>query len=69
MKVESIDITLHVVSLERTMEWYKRILGWKSGCDLKNKQGECIYDSFKRQSEYVIKFTKDEQDRTKIEVL
>ena len=41
MKVETIDITLHVVSLERTMEWYKKILGWKSGCDLKNNQGEC----------------------------
>ena len=26
-------------------------------------------DSFKRQSEYVIKFTKDDQDKTKIEVL
>ena len=43
MKVENIDITLHVSSLERTMEWYKKILGWKSGCDLKNDQGECIF--------------------------
>ena len=25
MKVETVDITLHVVSLERTMEWYESI--------------------------------------------
>ncbi len=43
MKVETIDITLHVTSLEKTMEWYKKILGWKSGCDLKNDQGECLF--------------------------
>jgi catechol 2,3-dioxygenase-like lactoylglutathione lyase family enzyme len=43
MKIKQIDITMHVPSLEKTQEWYKRILGWESGCDLHNEKGECIF--------------------------
>ena len=35
-KIEKIDITLHVTSLEDTFAWYKRVLNWDSGCDLTN---------------------------------
>lgn len=43
MRIIEIDITLHIPSLEKTMEWYADVLGWKYGCDLKNESGECLF--------------------------
>lgn len=43
MEIIQIDITLHVRSVEETMAWYTDVLGWKSGCDLRNDAGECLY--------------------------
>ena len=40
---EKIDINLHVKSLEKTFEWYKKVLNWDFGCDLKNEQNECVF--------------------------
>jgi len=42
-KLEKIDINLHVKSLEETFIWYKRVLGWESGCDQTNDRGECLF--------------------------
>ena len=38
-----IDINLHVQSLEKTFEWYKKNLGWDSGCDFKDSNGKCLF--------------------------
>jgi predicted enzyme related to lactoylglutathione lyase len=43
VRIIEIDITLHVPSLEKTMAWYKDVLGWDAGCDLENEAGECLY--------------------------
>ncbi|MFX0095240.1 MAG: VOC family protein [Candidatus Hodarchaeota archaeon] len=56
MKIDQIDITMHVPSLEKTMKWYKQILGWNSGCDLKNDQGECIFGDVYYSREPLIGF-------------
>lgn len=40
---EKIDINLHVRSLEETFQWYKNTLGWDSGCDLKDADGNCQF--------------------------
>jgi predicted enzyme related to lactoylglutathione lyase len=56
MKIKQIDITMHVPSLENTMEWYKRILGWKSGCDLHNEKGECIFGEVKYSGDPLLGF-------------
>jgi predicted enzyme related to lactoylglutathione lyase len=41
--MEKIDITLHVQSLEETFQWYQQILGWDSGCDLRDADGNCLF--------------------------
>ena len=43
MKIEQMDITLCVPSIEETQEWYRDVLGWDSGCDARNEAGECLY--------------------------
>ncbi len=32
-----------MTSLEDTFAWYKKVLNWDSGCDLRNDQGECLF--------------------------
>lgn len=41
--LEKIDINLHVQSLEDTFAWYKDTLGWSSGCDLEDAEGNCLF--------------------------
>ena len=41
--LEKIDINLNVHSLEETFQWYNTILGWDSGCDLKDAEGNCLF--------------------------
>ncbi|MFX1285055.1 MAG: VOC family protein [Promethearchaeota archaeon] len=43
IRYEKIDVNLHVRSLEKTFEWYKEVLNWESGCDLKNENNECVF--------------------------
>ena len=41
--IKKIDITMHVKSLEKTFKWYHDVLGWNYHCDLKDKNGECLF--------------------------
>jgi len=37
--------TFEVESVDETMEWYKRMLGWKVGKDAFDEQGNCTFGS------------------------
>jgi predicted enzyme related to lactoylglutathione lyase len=67
-KYEKIDINLHVKSLEKTIEWYKDVLAWESGCDLRNKAGECVFGDVHYSYEPFIGFNLCKSDTNVIPV-
>jgi uncharacterized glyoxalase superfamily protein PhnB len=45
MKVSEIEATLSVASIEDTVSWYERVLGWKGHFDVSGEDGKCNYGS------------------------
>lgn len=38
-----VEIILDVISVEETVEWYTRVLGWKGGYDVFDKDNNCLF--------------------------
>ena len=38
-----VEVILDVSSVERTVEWYSRVLGWKGTFDVYDKEGNCLF--------------------------
>jgi predicted enzyme related to lactoylglutathione lyase len=51
--------TFRVESVDETMEWYKRTLGWKVGKDAFDKEGNCTFGSVIYGRGQAINFTCD----------
>ena len=45
IRYESLQLTLSVPSLEATMDWYERVLGWARVCHMSAPTGECLFGS------------------------
>ena len=45
MTVQTIEFILTVPSIEETQEWYRRVLGWDTDCDIFDQQGICQFGS------------------------
>lgn len=45
MKVTRIEVALSVPSIEDTVAWYERVLGWKGYFDVFDEDGKCTYGS------------------------
>ncbi len=43
--VDRIEVTLTVPSVEDTIAWYERVLGWVGHCDAFDHEGRCIFGS------------------------
>ena len=51
--------TFRVESVDETMEWYKRMLGWKVGKDAFDEEGNCTFGSVIYGRGQAINFTRD----------
>lgn len=43
--VNKVEINLTVPSIEETIEWYERVLGWSGHCDVYDANGRCTFGS------------------------
>ncbi len=43
--VNKIEINLTVPSIEETIAWYERVLGWEGHCDMLDAEGRCGFGS------------------------
>ena len=43
--VNKVEINLTVPSIEETIEWYERVLGWSGHCDVRDAEGRCRFGS------------------------
>lgn len=41
--LKHVEPTLSVPSIEETIAWYQRVLGWKGDCDVFDKDGKCVF--------------------------
>ena len=41
--LKHVEPTLSVPSIEETIAWYQRVLGWKGDCDVFDKDGKCLF--------------------------
>jgi predicted enzyme related to lactoylglutathione lyase len=41
--VQRVEVTLSVPSIERTINWYERVLGWNGSCDVHDEDGACQF--------------------------
>lgn len=51
--------TFRVESVDETMEWYMRMLGWKAGKDAFDEEGNCTFGSVMYGYGKAINFTRD----------
>lgn len=54
--INQIVLTMHVPSIEDTIAWYERILGWKGHCDTSNAAGQCLFGSVLLQERPAVGF-------------
>jgi len=72
MKVNKIEVILSVPSVEDTVAWYERVLGWKGHFDVFGEDGKCDYGSifggencyFNLQRTHGIPYPEDHPDVT-----
>jgi predicted enzyme related to lactoylglutathione lyase len=41
--LKHVEPNLSVPSIEETIAWYQRVLGWKGDCDVFDKDGKCLF--------------------------
>jgi predicted enzyme related to lactoylglutathione lyase len=39
--IDKVEINLTVPSIEETIAWYERVLGWSGHCDIRDAEGRC----------------------------
>ena len=45
MSTKKVEIILPVPSIEATIAWYQRVLGWNGNCDTYDGEGRCQFGS------------------------